>query len=142
MYRVPTINLTFSKNKKTSLHKIFNSLLNRKIPKVVCQYWRWLGFYSKYAPLTLTTFQLQPRPEPCAGGPELGPLQLLEAENDVGLQLGHSVACRLVTAVSLQTAPKGFIEFHQKMKQICKFSVKMWPFSANFGNFEEVEKNI
>ena len=44
---------------------------------------------------------LQPGPEPCAGGPELGPLQLLEAERDVGLQLGHGVACRLVTAVSL-----------------------------------------
>ena len=36
---------------------------------------------------------LQPGPEPGAGGPDLVPRQLLEAELDAGLQLGHGFAC-------------------------------------------------
>ena len=43
------------------MDRIFNSFLNQKIPKVGCQYWCWLGFYSKYAPLTSTTFSSRDR---------------------------------------------------------------------------------
>ena len=48
---------------------------------------------------------LQPGPEPGTGGPELVPRQLLKAERDVGLQLGHDVACSSV-GVSLDRAKR------------------------------------
>ena len=115
------------------MQKIFNTLLNRKIPKIGCQYWHWLGFYSKYAPLTLTTFSSRDL--------NLAQVDLIWSLSNFLKQslmeaFNSAMVVHAVRLMSLLTAPKGFIEIRQKMKQICKFGCQKVAILRHFDRFQ------